>query len=339
MNNPCISIIIPVYNTESYLPKCLESAINQSFQNIEIIVVDDGSQGNCQAICSQYSQVIYTTYEENKGLFYAREHGTRLAKGEIIVHLDSDDWLPLDICEHIAHAGDFDLLLSEVISVYPHHHEKSSWANKGLKKVGSDFFELYCQRQYISWAMWGKAFNRELALQVYDALALKEHLIMSEDYLFFTIYASLVKNPKALFHTGYYYNVSNESVNRTEITLKKLEKHFQDLKIVVQSAQKTLKNSQSSLKNLETELLNVFLSRFIDNPHGSELLSPFILPIIQLYGEKTLAELTLMGVENQKKYAYKIARRIENVNFPFKKSLMSSIRILAGKIRSFWATK
>ena len=103
--NPTISIIIPVYNTEKYLPKCLDSAVNQTYKNIEIIVVDDCSSGHCAEIVNSYIQkddrIVYLKHEINKGLFIARETGINKAVSQYILHVDSDDWIELDLCEKL----------------------------------------------------------------------------------------------------------------------------------------------------------------------------------------------------------------------------------------------
>jgi glycosyltransferase involved in cell wall biosynthesis len=95
-NLPLISIIIPIYNTSKYLPKCIDSTINQTYQNIEIILVNDGSTDNSINICNQYkncNQKIKVIHKENGGLSDARNEGINLATGEYILFLDSDDSL------------------------------------------------------------------------------------------------------------------------------------------------------------------------------------------------------------------------------------------------------
>lgn len=331
MNSPLISIIIPVYNTEQYLSKCLNSAVLQGFRDTEIIVVDDGSHGDCKEICSHYPEVKYIAHDKNRGLFAARETGVCHASGTYIVNLDSDDWLPLDICENIARAGEFDLLLFEVASVYPSHTEKSRWANKGLKRVGANFFDFYCNRSYVSWALWGKVFRRELALQIFDRLKVRDHVIMSEDCLFFTAYSSLAKNVKTLCRIGYYYNVSNESVNRTAVNLQKLEKHFHDLEIVIKTLHLLFNKDQlSALKNIEKELFYVFLDRFYHISGGKDIFSQFLPRLIEIYGADTVASY-MLSAGTQKN----ILLRME-----FSKNLINNrfIRAFLGKLRSIWAS-
>ena len=95
-NTPKITVIIPVYNVEKYLRKCLDSVINQTYKNLEIICVDDGSPDNSGAILDEYSHKdsrIIVIHQENAGVSAARNRGLDIATGEYIAFVDSDDWL------------------------------------------------------------------------------------------------------------------------------------------------------------------------------------------------------------------------------------------------------
>lgn len=96
MNNPLISIIIPIYNVEKFLPKCLDSVIKQTYQNIEILLVDDGSPDNCGAICDDYAEKdnrIVVIHKMNEGVNEARITGFNASKGEYITFVDPDDYV------------------------------------------------------------------------------------------------------------------------------------------------------------------------------------------------------------------------------------------------------
>lgn len=103
MKTPIISVIVPVYNVEKYLERCVNSLINQSYNNLEIILVDDGSKDNsgmlCDKLASMYSQ-IKTVHKTNGGLSSARNAGIKNAHGDFVTFLDSDDWLELDTYEY-----------------------------------------------------------------------------------------------------------------------------------------------------------------------------------------------------------------------------------------------
>lgn len=100
MYNMKISIIVPIYNVEKYLDKCIKSIVNQSFKNLEIILVDDGSPDNCPAICDEWTikdSRIKVVHKENGGLSDARNAGLAVATGEYIAFVDSDDYIEADM--------------------------------------------------------------------------------------------------------------------------------------------------------------------------------------------------------------------------------------------------
>ena len=96
---PTVSVIIPVYNVEKYLDQCMESVTNQTYTDLEIILVDDGSKDSSGAICDRWAEKdsrIKVIHKPNGGLADARNHGMAAAQGEWILHLDSDDWYEKD---------------------------------------------------------------------------------------------------------------------------------------------------------------------------------------------------------------------------------------------------
>ena len=99
---PSVSVIIPVYNIEKHLEKCLDSVIGQTLKDIEIIVVNDGSTDNSLDIITQYARKdsrIVIVDKPNEGLAYARKSGIEAAHGKYVQHLDGDDFLEPDACE------------------------------------------------------------------------------------------------------------------------------------------------------------------------------------------------------------------------------------------------
>ncbi|MGL4676071.1 MAG: glycosyltransferase family 2 protein [Brevinema sp.] len=235
MSESLISIIIPVYNTELYLPKCLDSIVNQTLKNIEIIVVDDGSSGNCKEICKNYPQVKYLSYGTNKGLFFAREFGVRNAKADYILHVDSDDWIDLKLCEQLIGAirPKVDLVLFNMLSIRPEGLEKGIWTNKGFQNFENlECFKALCSRELSSWTVAGKLLSRNLSLRIYELLNIDQHLIMGEDLLFFSYYSYFVKRTIYMPINGYYYNLTNQSVNRTAYTLDKALAHLSNLGLI-----------------------------------------------------------------------------------------------------------
>ncbi len=103
MDTPFFSIIIPVYKVrKDYLEMCVESIRNQSFRDLEIILVDDGSPDDCGAICDGYSKMdarIRVIHQANQGVSAARNHGVEVACGQWILFVDADDWVEPDMCQ------------------------------------------------------------------------------------------------------------------------------------------------------------------------------------------------------------------------------------------------
>ena len=102
MDQPLISVIVPIYNVKEYFDRCVESIVNQTYKNIEIILVDDGSPDNCPQMCNEWAEKdtrINVIHKENGGLSDARNAGLKIATGEIVSFIDSDDWIELDMFE------------------------------------------------------------------------------------------------------------------------------------------------------------------------------------------------------------------------------------------------
>ncbi len=97
-----ISVIVPIYNVEQYLNECIESIVNQTYKNLEIILVDDGSPDNCAKICDNWKERDYrikVIHKKNGGLSDARNAGLDIARGDFISFIDSDDWIDLKMYE------------------------------------------------------------------------------------------------------------------------------------------------------------------------------------------------------------------------------------------------
>ena len=101
-NSILISVIIPVYNVEKYLNECIDSVINSTYKDLEIILVDDGSSDNCPQICDKYACMdnrIKVIHKENEGLSSARNEGFNIANGDYISFIDSDDYISTNLYE------------------------------------------------------------------------------------------------------------------------------------------------------------------------------------------------------------------------------------------------
>lgn len=119
-----VSVIIPIYNAEDYLQKCVDSVIKQTEKNIEIILVDDGSKDNSLRICQQYSKVdkrVRVIHQENAGVSAARNEGIKQARGKYIGFVDSDDWIEPDMFERLLQEAEntgADVVMCDATTVY-----------------------------------------------------------------------------------------------------------------------------------------------------------------------------------------------------------------------------
>ena len=130
---PLISVIVPVYKVEAYLGRCVESLLSQTYENLEIILVDDGSPDNCGQICDTYAARdtrIRVIHKENGGLSSARNAGIDVARGEYLGFVDSDDWVDVHTYEWLLNMA----LEENVKLVCAGRYDYYSWS--GEKRVG-----------------------------------------------------------------------------------------------------------------------------------------------------------------------------------------------------------
>lgn len=121
---PKLSVVVPVYNTEPYLPRCLESITGQSFSDFELILIDDGSTDKSPIICDNYSQQdsrVKVIHKKNEGVSVARNTGLKIAKGDYLTVVDSDDWLEKDMYQSMfqyINKHDADVVMCDCIKDY-----------------------------------------------------------------------------------------------------------------------------------------------------------------------------------------------------------------------------
>lgn len=164
MKNDMISIIIPIYNVEKYLEKCLDRILNQTYKNLEIILIDDGSTDNSPNICNSYCEKdkrIKIIHKNNEGVSSARNKGIELSKGKYIVFIDSDDYVSnehIEVLYDCIISNNVDLVISNLIDISEdgiilNNEEKESFLmNKDqcLKELLSEdnFYHLCCGNIY-----------------------------------------------------------------------------------------------------------------------------------------------------------------------------------------------
>ena len=128
------SIIVPCYKVTDFLPKCVESLMNQTYKDIEIILVDDGSPDNTGKLCDEYAKKdsrIKVVHKQNGGLVSARNAGYDVATGDWMMYVDGDDWLDADCCQvmldAVAGKPDVDIVFWKCIQELGEHSIKGKW--------------------------------------------------------------------------------------------------------------------------------------------------------------------------------------------------------------------
>jgi len=240
-----VSIIIPIYNSEAFLDKCIQSAINQSYKNIEVILVNDGSIDSSGEICDNYSSIdnrVKTIHKNNGGLVSSRKTGLIASTGEYVLYIDGDDWIELDLIEnyvdqvkmfnadvvissHIVNLeGREDILMNSIPSgVYDEHKLKSTVYPKMLYTGKFSQFGIFSYS-------WGKLYRKKLLLE--NQLKVDENITIGEDAL--CLYPTLLDANKLVIleKPGYHYRQRADSQIKTlrKIEISKMQKVYDDLK-------------------------------------------------------------------------------------------------------------
>ncbi|WP_103977634.1 glycosyltransferase family 2 protein [Lysinibacillus sphaericus] len=152
---PLLSIIVPIYNVELYLQQCVDSILRQTFEDFELILVNDGSTDNSPNICDEYAARdarIIVVHKENGGLVSARKAGLSIAKGKYIGYVDSDDWIEADMYQALcdaAQAFNVDIVICDIIENYLDYEVRSTQIVKpGLYRKDRMIKEVYPMMLY-----------------------------------------------------------------------------------------------------------------------------------------------------------------------------------------------
>ena len=164
---PEVSIIVPLYNVEPYLRRCVDSLINQTLQNIEIILVDDGSTDGCGVICDKYAAKdtrIHVVHQENAGLSEARNAGIDRARADFLMFVDSDDWVEPDYCKlplNTAKEQQADLVMFQFRRILNGKEVKRRHyaIDEGIK-TQAEALDLI--QSIVGMAAWNKLYHRDL---------------------------------------------------------------------------------------------------------------------------------------------------------------------------------
>ena len=291
--NPLISVIIPVYNVEKHLEKCLDSIVNQTYKNLEIILINDGSTDGSPEICSKFAQnderIIFIS-RENKGVSASRNEGIELSSGDYFSFIDSDDYLEPDTYEYLIR-----IIEDKKVDIVNYEHYITFSDREISHKVNECNYGLFnkkdAQRQlvYNVAFAWNKLFSKETI----EGLFFNKEILRGEDRLFarqaFDKAESVWFDSRPLYHyvqsedsavRGNFrksqltaiklYDIYNEFYSKKYPEL--LPKAIADLNTLMMMLYVDMWNDKSNFKT-EQELVYNFFVKYYDTVMGCKGLS------------------------------------------------------------------
>lgn len=243
---PLLSIVVPVYGTEQYFERCINSLLEQSYKNLEIIIVNDGSPGNITDLVAPYlvdTRVVFIDNKENRGLLRARVCGAREAHGNYIAFVDSDDYVSSDFYRVLiknAIENGSDITIGKTVweeggerYIYNYHETCFNFEKLNGEDVREAFFMQ--ETQCYSWhTIWNKVYRKSLwdkCMSEYESV--DQHIIMTEDIYFSSIMFFNAQSVTRVNSEAYFYcSNENASTNAKDIKLNRFEKNIHDIDYV-----------------------------------------------------------------------------------------------------------
>ena len=223
--NSLISVIIPIYNVEKYLDRCVDSIINQTYKNLEIILVDDGSPDNCPKMCDDYAKKdsrIRVVHKENGGLSDARNAGMEVATGEYVSFIDSDDYISLDFYETLFQTmidNDSDIVECSVVKFY--ENEKFDEYSDDLKVTNYetvDALDGLISENPFKQHVWNKLYKSSVALDIPYAVG----KLNEDEFWTYQVFGK-AKKVTRINQTMYYYFQRNGSIMGNSYNIRRLD--------------------------------------------------------------------------------------------------------------------
>lgn len=262
IDNVKISVIVPVYHTEHLLEDCIKSIVEQTWTNMEVIVVDDGSDNGADKIIESFAddRLIMVKHTENRGLFRARVTGMQHATGDYIVFVDSDDTLGVDFLRLLVEKAvnkSADVVVGNTVFVEESGVKKVSCLHKAAfftTKLSGDAVRNSYFEQEGRCHSWHNVWNKLYARSIIDACLadldkFSEHLIMGEDILFSSLFLFHAQQLETEPNANYFYYRRNESsVGENTKAYNKFIKNLHDLKNVFDFVDEYLKKQNAGLE-------------------------------------------------------------------------------------------
>ena len=211
MDNPKISVIVPVYNVEQYLPRCIDSILAQTFTDFELLLIDDGSTDNSGKICDKYAEKdnrIRVFHKENGGVSSARNLGLKECTAQWIAFIDSDDYIEANYLSYFIKYNNADDIYTQIIQGFHVFADK----NQIIQEIKYDNVEIIIGKQsdYLEkkdllhrWEVWGRIFSSEIIRK--NKILFNESLRLCEDAVFWHTYICKLKKIVYIKSNGYFY--------------------------------------------------------------------------------------------------------------------------------------
>ncbi len=280
-----VSVIVPIYNIDQYIEQCISSIIMQTYDKLQIVLVDDGSTDRSGQICDQYQKKdvrIVVIHKQNEGLVPARKTGLLAATGKYICYVDGDDWIEPDFIEHLL-AGMERAGTELSVADYFCDMEEYSWKVQERQQAGVyDTKELISTMLYtgefyefgISQFVWAKLFRRDVLYEI--QMQVDDRIFCGEDVA--VTYPYILKTRKICFlsYAGYHYRQRRGSMTSGYDANEQMRNRIliQYLADIFQSSA----YADNLYRQLNQYAKNLFLARQIDcldTPKGRGLLTPY----------------------------------------------------------------
>lgn len=264
-----ISVIVPVYKVEKYISECIESILKQTYSNIELLLVDDGSPDNSGKICDHYATIdkrVRVIHQSNQGVSRARNAALCTAQGEWVTFVDSDDTINNDYIEKLVQANpDFDKMILAVSGTTRIDRNtnickwKRAFDNRKIQLMSlskDDFQPL--DSILLFGTILGKLYNLDIIRS--KGIQFNEQLPLNEDHLFFFKYLKYINEIVSNNNVGYnYYTDGSASLSTSRHPYNKRITAYKELHQAYEAFLKTFKLQPSTLKKVSSLICRIYL--------------------------------------------------------------------------------
>ncbi len=211
MENPLVSIIVPVYNTQKYLARCLDSLLAQDYENLELILIDDGSTDGSETLLDEYQEKdarVRVIHQENAGVSLSRNRAIEAARGEYIRFVDSDDWLPENATSLLVSAAEeagCDMVIADFYRVSGTRMSQKGDIDEDQVMDRVEFASHMIENpaDFYYGVLWNKMFRRSIIME--HGIRMDAELSWCEDFLFNLEYIRYAETFRAIQEPVYYY--------------------------------------------------------------------------------------------------------------------------------------